>query len=308
MSEHRSEAPPAWLNAVEERRSGTQRQHRSAGGGALILVATPIGNLGDLSPRAVRALGEAEVIACEDTRRTRQLLSHSGIGDGGRLLTVNDHNEPVEVRRVLDLLDAGKRVVLVTDAGMPAVSDPGERLVAAAVAAGHRVEAVPGPSAAVTALVVSGLPTGRFTFEGFLPRKGKARAERLAELATERRTMVLFEAPHRVRETVADLAEALGPLRRVAIARELTKLYEELWRGTLGEALAHLEEREPRGEYVLVVAGAPAPEAPGPEAVEEALRARLADGVDKRAAIAAVASELKVPKRHVYDVATRLSR
>jgi 16S rRNA (cytidine1402-2'-O)-methyltransferase len=189
---------------------------------------------------------------------------------------------------------------------MPAVCDPGERLVAAAVAAGHHVEAVPGPSAALTALVVSGLPTGRFSFEGFLPRKGKARTERLTELATERRTMVVFEAPHRVRETVSDLAQALGPPRRVAIARELTKAYEELWRGSLGDAVAHLAEREPRGEYVLVVAGAPAPEAPGQEAVEDALRARLADGADKRSAIADVAATLKVPKRKVYDVATRL--
>ncbi len=210
------------------------------------------------------------------------------------------------MRRLLGFLDTGLRVALVTDAGMPSISDPGERLVTAAAAAGHRIEAVPGPSAALAALVVSGLPTGRFAFEGFLPRKGAARAERLAELAHERRTTVLFEAPHRVRQTVADLVAALGPLRAVAIARELTKLHEEVWRGSLGDAVAHLEEQEPRGEYVLVLAGAPPPAPPGPDAVEDALRARLAGGSDKRSAIAEVAAELSLPKRHVYDVATRL--
>ncbi|MGI9034027.1 MAG: 16S rRNA (cytidine(1402)-2'-O)-methyltransferase [Acidimicrobiales bacterium] len=274
--------------------------------GVLVLVATPIGNLGDLSPRAVRALTEADVIACEDTRRTRQLLAHAGIAAGRRLVTVNDHTEAASVRAVLTRLDAGETVALVTDAGMPAVSDPGERLVSAAAAAGHRVEVVPGPSAALAALVVSGLPTGRFCFEGFLPRKGRARADRLGELATERRTTVLFEAPHRVRQTVADLAEVLDPLRTVVVARELTKVFEDVWRGSLAEAVAHLAAVEPRGEYVLVLAGAPAPAPAGPDDVAHALRARLGNGVDKRAAIAEVAAELGVPKRQVYEAATRL--
>jgi 16S rRNA (cytidine1402-2'-O)-methyltransferase len=277
-----------------------------AGRGTLVLVGTPIGNLGDLSPRAVRTLIEADVVACEDTRRTRQLLSHAGVPAGRRLVVVTDDDEAGQVRRLLDFLDGGRRVALVTDAGMPSISDPGERLVAAAAAAGHRIEAVPGPSAALAALVVSGLPTGRFCFEGFLPRKGAARAERLAELAAERRTAVLFEAPHRVRQTVSDLADALGPLRSVAIARELTKLHEDVWRGSLADATVHLDEEEPRGEYVLVVAGAPPPPPPDRDAVEDALRARLADGTDKRSAIAEVAAELSVPKRQVYEVATRL--
>ncbi len=276
------------------------------GRGTLVLVGTPIGNLGDLPPRAVRTLAEADVVACEDTRRTRQLLSHAEVSAGRRLVVVTDHNESGQVRRLLSFLDAGQRVALVTDAGMPSISDPGERLVAAAAAAGHRIEAVPGPSAAVAALVVSGLPTGRFCFEGFLPRKGAARAERLAELTAERRTSVLFEAPHRVRQTVADLADALGPLRAIAIARELTKLHEDVWRGSLGDAVTHLDEEEPRGEYVLVVAGAPPPPPAAPEAVADALRARLENGVDKRSAIAEVAAELNVPKRQVYDTATRL--
>jgi 16S rRNA (cytidine1402-2'-O)-methyltransferase len=278
----------------------------TANPGRLVLVATPIGNLGDLSPRAVKVLADADAIACEDTRRTRQLLAHAGLPAGRRLVTVNDHNEAASVRLVLGRLDAGEVVAVVTDAGMPAISDPGERLVAAAAAAGHAVEVVPGPSAALAALVVSGLPTGRFCFEGFLPRKGRARQERLAELRDERRTVVLFEAPHRVRQTVGDLAAGLGALRRVAVVRELTKYFEDTWRGTLGGAVAHLEAIEPRGEYVLVVDGAPAPERPAEDAVEEALRARIDAGADKRSAIAEVAAELSVPKREVYEVAIRL--
>ncbi|HEX2047642.1 MAG TPA: 16S rRNA (cytidine(1402)-2'-O)-methyltransferase [Acidimicrobiales bacterium] len=274
--------------------------------GRLVLVGTPIGNLGDLSPRAVEALAAADTIACEDSRRTRALLSHLGIPGGRRLLAVHDHNEAAAVGDILTRLDKGERVVVVTDAGMPGISDPGERLVAAAAAAGHTVEVVPGPSALLAALVVSGLPTSRFVFEGFLPRKGSTRAQRLAELAAEPRTVVLFEAPHRVRQTVADLAAAAGGLRRVALVRELTKLYEEVWRGTLEGAVKHLSDREPRGEYVVVMDGAPPPPPVGETDVEEALRARLDAGADKRSAIAEVASDLGLPKRVVYDVALRL--
>jgi len=269
-------------------------------------VATPIGNLGDLSPRARQALAEADTIACEDTRRVRQLLTAVGVSAGDRLLAVHDHNEAAQVRTVLRRLESGQRVAVVTDAGMPAVSDPGERLVMAATAAGHRVEVVPGPSAALAALVVSGLPTARFCFEGFLPRKGSGRSDRLTALRAEPRTMVVFEAPHRVRHTVADLAATLGDDRRVAVVRELTKQFEEVWRGTLAGAVAQLAEREPRGEYVLVLAGAPPAEPPDEIEVEEALRARLANGTDKRTAVAEVSADLSVPKRRVYDVATRL--
>ncbi len=279
----------------------------SRSGGALVVVATPIGNLGDLSPRAVEALSSADVIACEDTRRTRALLAHAGI-TGARLVAVHDHNEAARVREVLGLIDQGRRVVLVSDAGTPAISDPGERLVSAAAAAGHPVEVVPGPSAVIAAVVASGLPTGRFVFEGFLPRKGRERAERLASLAGERRTTVLYEAPHRVRDTVADLLEVCGPDRRVALARELTKLHEEVWRGALAGALEHLAATSPRGEYVVVLAGAPnAPEAAEPD-IEQALTMRMGRGEEKRSAVAAVAAELGVPKRRVYDVAVRLSR
>lgn len=275
--------------------------------GALVLIGTPIGNLGDLSPRAVEALRTADLIACEDTRRTRQLLTAAGVPAGNRLMAVHDHNEAAQVGEVLRRLDAGQQVAVVTDAGMPGISDPGERLVAAAAEAGHRVDVVPGPSAAVAALVLSGLPTARWCFEGFLPRKGRDRSRRLADLASERRTTVLFESPHRVEATIVDLAAALGGTRRVAIARELTKKYEEVWRGTMAEAATHLAGREPMGEYVLVVEGAP-PREPATESdVEDALRARLASGMPKRDAVAEVAAELDVPKRLVYDAALRIS-
>ncbi|MGI8685284.1 MAG: 16S rRNA (cytidine(1402)-2'-O)-methyltransferase [Acidimicrobiales bacterium] len=277
-----------------------------SGPGRLVLVGTPIGNLGDLAPRAVEALTTADTIACEDTRRTRALLSHLGLPSARRLLAVHDHNEAVEVAGVLARLDNGERVVVVTDAGMPGISDPGERLVAAAAAADHVVEVVPGPTALITALVVSGLSTSRFCFEGFLPRKGTARARRLTEVAADVRTTIVFEAPHRVRQTVADLAGAAGEGRRVAVARELTKMHEEVWRGTLAGAVEHLSTKEPRGEYVVVLEGAPPADPAGESDVEVALRKRLEAGTDKRSAIAEVAATLGVPKRLVYDIALKL--
>lgn len=274
--------------------------------GRLVLVGTPIGNLGDLPPRAVEALREADVIACEDTRRTRQLLTAAGVRGGNRLVAMGAHNEASQVRKLVERLEAGDTVAAVTDAGMPGISDPGERLVAAAVQAGHEVTVVPGPSAAVAALVVSGLAADRFVFEGFLPRRGRERERRLAELARERRTTVLFEAPHRVQETVSDLAGVLGGDRPVAVVRELTKLFEEVWRGDLAGAAAHLAGNGPRGEIVLIVGGAPPPAPAGEADVEAALRARLAEGDDKKAAIAHVAEALDVPKRRVYEVAISL--
>ena len=274
--------------------------------GTLVLVATPIGNLGELSPRAVEALGSAEVIACEDTRRTGRLLEHAGIVKP-RLLVVNDHTEAAAVRTVLGALDAGRTVAVVTDAGMPGVSDPGERLVRAAVSAGHQVSVVAGPSAAIAALVVSGLPTGRFVFEGFLPRKGSGRTARLAALAKEERTIVLYEAPHRVAATVSDLAAALGEERRIVLVRELTKLHEEVWRGSLRDAVGHVHDTAPRGEYVLVVAGAPEAPPAGEHEIEAALRAHLGTGSDRKTAVVDVARELGVAKRFVYDVSLRLN-
>ena len=279
-----------------------------SGRAALLIVGTPIGNLGDFTPRAREALAGADVVACEDTRRTRTLLSAAGIGLAGkRLLAVHEHNEAEQSGHVARLIGEGKRVALVTDAGMPAVSDPGERVVAAVAAAGLPVEVVPGPSAVVAALAASGLPSDRFVFEGFLPRKGPTRRRRLQALADERRTAVLYEAPHRVQATVDDLLAACGDGRAVVLARELTKLHEEVWRGTLAGAVAHLADAGPRGEYVIVLGGAPEAAAAGDEDIAGALRARLAAGDDKRAAVTAVTLELEVPKRRVYEIALRVA-
>jgi 16S rRNA (cytidine1402-2'-O)-methyltransferase len=273
--------------------------------GALVLVGVPIGNLADMSPRATQALRDADVVACEDTRDTRKLLNLLDVGRK-KLIAVHDHNEADMADAVVGLLADGQRVVLVSDAGMPGISDPGEKLVAAVAAAGYDVEVVPGPSAAITALVVSGLPAGRFCFEGFLPRKGSGRTERLRHLATEPRTSILYEAPHRVASTVDDLVAACGGDRRVALARELTKLFEEVWRGTLGELAEHLATNERRGEYVLVLGGAP-PAAPATaDDITAALTTRLTAGVDRKTAIAEVTKELGVPKRTVYDAALEL--
>jgi 16S rRNA (cytidine1402-2'-O)-methyltransferase len=274
--------------------------------GALVLVGTPIGNLGDLTPRAVEVLRSANVIAAEDTRRTRTLLSHAEIPVRRRLRAVHAHNEAAETARIVDEVRAGKLVAVVTDAGTPGISDPGAALVRACVDAGLRVEAVPGPNAALMALVISGLPTERFVFEGFLPRKGRARGERLAELAEERRTTVLFEAPGRVRATLADLSRACGKERHVVVARELTKKFEHVWRGTLGEAAAQPQHADPRGEHVIVVGPAPPRPAPSDAEVDAAVQAALADGLTARDAASDVAAALGVERRRAYAAATRL--
>jgi 16S rRNA (cytidine1402-2'-O)-methyltransferase len=275
--------------------------------GSLVLVGTPIGNLGDLSPRAVEALRSADAICCEDTRRTGRLLQHAGV-DRGPLVVVNDHTEVAAIAGVLQRLARGERVAVVTDAGVPGIADPGERLVRAAVQEGHRIEVVPGPSAAVAALVTSGLPSGRFAFEGFLPRKGSGRTDRLADIAAEPRTVVLYEAPHRVLRTLQDLLSSCGPGRRLAVARELTKLHEEVWRGTLADAVRWAGEVEPRGELVLILDGAPPPAEADDAAVDAAVRRLLAAGDSVRDAASAVAAELSVPRRRAYDVAVRVSQ
>ncbi|HEX4978915.1 MAG TPA: 16S rRNA (cytidine(1402)-2'-O)-methyltransferase [Acidimicrobiales bacterium] len=271
----------------------------------LVLVGTPIGNAGDLSPRAAKALATADVVACEDTRHTRKLLAVAGL-EVRHLVALHQHNEAsVGAALVERMLRESLTIALVTDAGMPAVSDPGERVVRAAIEAGVKVEAVPGPTAAATALALSGLPATRWCFEGFLPRKGRERTERLAALAAEARTTVLYEAPHRIRATLGDLKAACGGTRRVALAREMTKLFEEVWRGTLEEAVEHSAEVEPRGEYTLVLEGAPAA-APASDADVDAAVARfLAEGMSRKDAAAAAAAELGVPRRAAYDAANR---
>jgi 16S rRNA (cytidine1402-2'-O)-methyltransferase len=273
--------------------------------GQLILVATPIGNLGDFSERARIALHESAAICCEDTRRTGMLLQRFGI-TAGRYIVLNEHTEVDRIPDVLRLLTEGSDVTVVSDAGSPGISDPGERLVRAALDAGHQVSAVPGPSAVVMALSISGLPSGRFVFEGFLPRSGSGRAERLAELADEQRTMVLYEAPHRLVKTLTELIEVCGADRQIVIARELTKMHEEVWRGTVGDALSRAERTDPIGEHVLVLAGAPQAGPVTDDDLRTALRNRLAGGLDRKTAIAEVTAEFKAPKRTVYALALEL--
>lgn len=274
----------------------------------LVLVATPIGNMGDLSPRAADELRAADAICCEDSRRTGRLLQLAGIERRASLLVVNDHTESSRIAEVLQRLARDERVVVVTDAGMPGISDPGERLVRAAVAQGFDVVVVPGPSAAVAALVASGLPTGRFVFEGFLPRKGAARTERLAALREETRTIVVYEAPHRLLRTLVDLRSTMGGGRRVAVARELTKLHEEVVRGTLDDVVTWASAHEPPGEHVIVVDGAPAREAATDDDVRAAVQAALARGLSARDAASEVADALGVPRRRAYTAATTTAR
>jgi 16S rRNA (cytidine1402-2'-O)-methyltransferase len=265
--------------------------------GCLILVATPIGNLGDVSARAAETLAAADVVAAEDTRRTRVLLDHLGIGKP--MVSYHDHNERSRAAGLLDRVAAGETVVLVSDAGTPGLADPGFVIVREAIERGLPVGAVPGASALLHALVLSGLPMDRFTFEGFLPRKAGARQSRIAELADEPRTMVLYVAPHRAVEELTALAAALGD-RPAALARELTKLHEQVVRGTLSELAEQAGTL--RGEMTLVVAGKPA-DATAPDAVQLAARVRelIATGVDRKEALTAVAKAAGVPRREVYQ-------
>jgi 16S rRNA (cytidine1402-2'-O)-methyltransferase len=272
-----------------------------------VLVATPIGNLGDLSPRARSVLAEADLICCEDTRRTRVLLSASGIPAGNRLLSLHGHNEASRLERVAECVAGGGTVAVVSDAGMPGISDPGAWLAGQLAARGETVTVVPGASSVLAALVVSGLPTDRFCVEGFLPRKGTERRRRLAALMADERTGVVLEAPGRVAGTLAELA-VLDPARPVAVVRELTKVHEEVWRGSLVDAAAAFGADPVRGEVVLVVGGAPPPAPPDERDVEAAVRRAMGDDPDAgpRQVAERVAASLGVPKRDVYEAALRV--
>ena len=275
--------------------------------GKLYLVATPIGNLGDLSPRAAETLAAADFVAAEDTRVSLKLLNHFNIKKP--LVSYHEHNQAAAGPAILNRLLSGETCALVTDAGTPAVSDPGEGLVALCAENGVEVLAIPGCCAAVSALAVSGLPTGRFVFEGFLPVNRGERRERLAELAGEERTMILYEAPHRLRATLADLAEAFGE-RRVTLCRELTKLHEETRRTTLSEALARYTENDPKGEFVLVLAGR---ERPAERAVtlEEGVDMVLSwreKGERMKDAVRQVASDTGLGRNELYQAALRAAQ
>jgi len=273
--------------------------------GVVVLAATPIGDIADASPRLVTELTNADVIAAEDTRRLRRLLERLGVQTDAPIMSYFEGNEARRTGELLRLLEQGARVVVVSDAGMPSVSDPGYRLVAAAVARGFRVTAVPGPSAVLTALAVSGLAVDRFCFEGFLPRKTSERLRRLAELAAEPRTMIFFEAPHRTAATLSAMAEAFGPDRSGAVCRELTKTYEEVRRGSL-QQLADWAGSEVRGEVTLVIGGAPRPTADLESAAQEAVEL-AASGMKLKAAVAQVAQQEGVAKNALYDVALKIN-
>ena len=270
--------------------------------GTLLVVATPIGNLDDLSPRAAAALRDADLVVAEDTRHTGRLLAH--VGAQTPQWSLHEHNERDRADAVVQRLVEGQTVVLVSDAGTPGVSDPGYRLVTTCAAADVPVVAVPGPSAVLHALVTSALPTDRFAFDGFLPRSGSSRRERLVEVAAERRTVVLFVSPHRAAADLADLAEACGRDRPAALARELTKLHEQTLRGRLGELADHVAAHGVRGEVTLVIDGAPPQEldaaALSPAQLADMVFALEADGTSRKEAIAAVARDLRLRKREVY--------
>ena len=273
--------------------------------GKLVLVATPIGNLADITSRAIDALREADVICCEDTRHSSKLLQHIGVADKP-LLVVNEHTEYDTREKIVDLVSKGKTVALITDAGSPGISDPGERIVRAVIDAGGAVSAAPGPSAAIMAVTISGLPAGRFVFEGFLPRSGVERKERLEAVAGEERTTVLYEAPHRLHKTLTDLETMCGPHRAIAVAAELTKIHEEVWRGNLHDAVKRYADGDPRGEFVLVLAGATPAAPPTDDELIIALRAEISAGVSRKDAASRVSARFGVAKRHVYELTLTL--
>ncbi len=268
--------------------------------GTLYLVPTPIGNLGDISRRCAETLAAADFIAAEDTRVSLKLLNHLEIKKP--LVSYHEHNKKESGPRILERLLAGESCALVTDAGCPAISDPGEDLVRLCAEAGVPVCALPGPCAAITALSVSALPTGRFAFEGFLPAQKKERRARLEVLKTEERTLIFYEAPHHLRGTLEDLLEAFGPERPLSLCRELTKLHEEVMRQKLGEAVAYYAANEPRGEYVLVLGGAEETQrqAVSPAQAAELARALIADGMRTKDAVKQIAEETGVAKNTLY--------
>jgi 16S rRNA (cytidine1402-2'-O)-methyltransferase len=279
----------------------------------IILAGTPLGNPQDASPRLIELLGSADVIAAEDTRRARRLLDTLGIETQAHVISYFEGNERERAVQLVDRARSGETVLVLTDAGMPTISDPGYRIVRAAIEADVPMTCVPGPSAVVTALALSGLPTDRFRFEGFLPRKTGERRTRLTHLGTEEQTMVFFEAPHRLSDTLRDMAECFGPDRRAVVCREMTKVHEEVIRGTVSE-LIDWAAGGVLGEVTLVVSGADAAAVRRTLGLSEpadwvtAVQAQVADGVDQRTAIAAVAVQAQVPRRMVYDAVIQAKR
>lgn len=271
----------------------------------LCLVPTPIGNLSDISPRARQALADADFIAAEDTRVALRLLNHLELKKP--LVSYYEHNKEGSGPKIVARILTGQRCALVSDAGSPAISDPGEDLVRLCAEAGIPVTAIPGPCAAITALSISGLPTGRFCFEGFLSTNKKSRQAHLDGLRSETRTMIFYEAPHKLTATLADLSAVFGAERRISLCRELTKLHEEVLRTTLGEAAAYYAEHAPRGEFVLIVEGAAplAPEAVSEADALEAVRALIGQGLSRKDAVRRVSGQTGIPKNELYNAAVR---
>lgn len=271
----------------------------------LCLVPTPIGNLSDISPRARQALADADFIAAEDTRVALRLLNHLELKKP--LVSYYEHNKEGSGPKIVARILTGQRCALVSDAGSPAISDPGEDLVRLCAEAGIPVTAIPGPCAAITALSISGLPTGRFCFEGFLSTNKKSRQAHLDGLRSETRTMIFYEAPHKLTATLADLSAVFGAERRISLCRELTKLHEEVLRTTLGEAAAYYAENAPRGEFVLIVEGAAplAPEAVSEADALEAVRALIGQGLSRKDAVRRVSEQTGIPKNELYNAAVR---
>ncbi|WP_413175379.1 16S rRNA (cytidine(1402)-2'-O)-methyltransferase [Anabaena azotica] len=270
--------------------------------GTLYIVGTPIGNLEDMTFRAVRILQAVDMIAAEDTRHTGKLLQHFQVKTPQ--MSYHEHNSSSRIPEVLEYLQFGKAIALVSDAGMPGISDPGYELVKACVDAGITVVPIPGASAVITALSAAGLPTDRFIFDGFLPAKSQQRREYLELLLPESRTLVFYESPHRLRDTLQDLADILGSDRTIVIARELTKLYEEFWRGTIADAIAHYQQKEPQGEYTLLVAGIPPSK---PQLTEAELKAELIQimkqGISRSQASRQLAKDTLISRRQLYQLA-----
>ncbi|GAB1539174.1 16S rRNA (cytidine(1402)-2'-O)-methyltransferase [Scytonema sp. NUACC21] len=275
--------------------------------GTLYIVGTPIGNLEDMTFRAVRILQTVDLIAAEDTRHTGKLLQHFQVKTPQ--VSYHEHNRSSRVPELLDQLNHGKAIALVTDAGMPGISDPGYELVKICLEAGIQVVPIPGATAAITALSAAGLPTDKFVFEGFLPAKSQQRRSHLELLKVESRTLIFYESPHRLRETLQDLAEIFTNQRQIVIARELTKLYEEFWRGTIGEAIIHYNQREPQGEYTLVVAGTPPTQLQFSETeIKAELEKMINQGISRSQASRELAKITSLPRRQLYQLALKIER
>jgi 16S rRNA (cytidine1402-2'-O)-methyltransferase len=271
-------------------------------GKTLYLVGTPIGNLGDMTMRGIQVLRDVDTIAAEDTRHTGKLLHHFEIKTPQ--ISYHQHNEQQRIPELIAQLQAGKSIAVVTDAGMPGISDPGYLIVAACVAAGIRVIPIPGVTAVITAVSASGLPSDRFVFEGFLPVKGQERKARLESVSGEARTLVFYESPHRLRQTLADFGTTFGADRQLVIGRELTKLHEEFWRGNIGESIEHYTNIEPQGEYAIVVAGAPVSHPTlSDEAIDRALIELMLNGTSRSQASRIVAEQISQSRRYVYQLA-----